>query len=748
MRRCLFIVMTCISLHGNREVFGSGKQEESIVRSIQLLPELAGRTKTSRQSDWLVNSDQGKSGVYRTGKPLEIVLTNGLISRTFRLSPNAATVAFDNLMTGASMVRAVEPEARVRINGKQWDIGGLVGQIERAYLLPKWIDSLTSDPQSLQFSSFEVGQTRERFPWKPKRWSANLPWPPPGVSLTLNFETPRADTPRVNVAVHYEMYDGIPLLAKWISVSNLHSRSVRLNSFTNEILAAVEQQSSVGGSLQELPKPQYLYVESEYAFNGSMEAGLSDRTVHWRADTSYTSQVNYGLQTPCLLEVKPDIGPDVEMRPQETFVGFRTFELVYDSYDRERRGMAKRRMCRTLAPWATENPIFLHLTSTDPEVVKRAVDQCVATGFEMIILSFGSGLDMEDESPANIEKFRSLAGYAHSKGIEIGGYSLLASRRITDSDDVINPATGTTGGAIFGNSPCLGSRWGQKYFRKLKSFYQQTGFDVLEHDGSYPGDVCASTIHPGHAGLNDSQWKQWKIITDFYHWCRSRDIYLNVPDWYFMNGSNKTGIGYREVNWSLPRDRQIVLGRQNIFDGTWEKAPSMGWTFVPLVEYQGGGAVATLEPLSQHLKEYESHLAQNFGSGVQACYRGPRIYDTDETKTLVKKWVDLYKRYRDILNSDIVHVRRADGEDLDCMLHVNPRLKERGFAFVYNPTDETIRKSIILPLDLAGLTGSVLIREKEETPRRFEVDRKSEVELPVEVPAKSYTWFTIEQQAR
>ena len=744
----LFTALACISLHGNADAYSAGGDVGSTVRNIQLLPKLPERTMTSRPSDWLVKADDSKSGVYRTGKPFEVVLTNGLISRTFRLSPNAATVGFDNLMTGASMLRAVEPEASVRINGTQWDIGGLVGQIERGYLLPEWIDSLVSDPHSLQFSGFEVGPTRERFPWIPKRWSANLPWPPPGVSLTLNFETPPAESPRIKVAVHYEMYDGIPLVAKWLSVSNLDVRSVRLNSFTNEILAAVEQQSSVGGSLQELPKPQYLYVESEYAFNGSMEAGLSDRTVHWRTDTSYTSQVNYGLQIPCLLEVKPDIGPDVDVQPQGTFVGFRTFELVYDSYDRERRGMAKRRMCRTLAPWATENPIFLHLTSTDPEVVKRAVDQCVAVGFEMIILSFGSGLDMEDESPANIEKFRSLAVYAHTKGIEIGGYSLLASRRISDSDDVINPATGTTGGAIFGNSPCLGSRWGREYFRKLKSFYEKTGFDVLEHDGSYPGDMCASAGHPGHAGLNDSQWKQWKVITEFYHWCRSRDIYLNVPDWYFMNGSNKTGIGYREVNWSLPRERQIVLGRQNIFDGTWEKTPSMGWTFVPLVEYQGGGDAATLEPLSQHLKEYEAHLAQNFGSGVQACYRGSRIYDTDETKTLVKKWVDLYKKYRDVLNSDIVHVRRADGKDLDCMLHVNPRLKERGFAFVCNPTNETIRKSIILPLELTGISGSALIRKKEGIPKRFELERNDEVELPVEIPAKSYTWFVIGQPGR
>ncbi|MFV1968409.1 MAG: hypothetical protein ACC628_23540 [Pirellulaceae bacterium] len=29
--------------------------------------------------------------------------------------------------------------------------------------------------------------------------------------------------------------------------------------------------------------------------------------------------------------------------------------------------------------------------------------------------------------------------------------------------------------------------------------------------------------------------------------------------------------------------------------------------------------------------------------GVQACYRSPRLYDTDGTKTLVMTWVDWFK---------------------------------------------------------------------------------------------------------
>ena len=102
------------------------------------------------------------------------------------------------------------------------------------------------------------------------------------------------------------------------------------------------------------------------------------------------------------------------------------------------------------------------------------------------------------------------------------------------------------------------------------------------------GDLDAAARPPLQKGVADSRWVQWRIITDFYKWCRGRGVYLNVPDWYYLSGSNKTGMGYRETNWSLPRAQQIIHARQNIYDGTWQKTPSMGWMFVPLVEYHGG----------------------------------------------------------------------------------------------------------------------------------------------------------------
>jgi hypothetical protein len=444
-----------------------------------------------------------------------------------------------------------------------------------------------------------------------------------------------------------------------------------------------------------------------------------------------------------MLVVRPPRGPDVILQPGDSLVSFRTFELLHDSRDRERQDLGIRRMYRVLSPWVTENPIMMHVVSTAPDVVRATIDQAAQAGFEMVILSFGSGLNMEDTSAANLAKFKALREYATSKGIELGGYSLLASRSISVEDDVINPATGRPGGAIFGNSPCLGSAWGISYFARMKRFLEATGFSVLEHDGSYPGDFCASTTHPGHHGLEDSQWMQYQRIAAFYQWCRARGIYLNVPDHYFFAGSNKSGMGYRETNWSLPRALQLIHGRQNLYDGTWQKTPSMGWMFVPLVQYQGGGAAATIEPLRDHLDDYRAHLTNNFGFGAQAAYRGTRLFDAPETEAMVSAAVGWFRRYRSILESDLVHVRRADGQHLDLVVHVNPALPIKAMAVIWNPADTVVVETVTLPLYYAGLVSRASIAEQDRRPAGVALDRFSQARVTVRIPAGGMTWLVV-----
>ncbi len=669
-----------------------------------------------------------------------LVLTNGLISRSFRLLPNAATVGFHNLMTGESILRAVKPEAVVQLDGVKYEVGGLHDQVEYAYLRPEWVDVMTGSPDAFQFTGYRLGKIEARFPWKRRRYSANLRWPPKGKTLTLDFESPAEILEGITLSIHYSMYEGIPLLAKWFTLHNGTGKAVRLDTFISEILAAVEYETQEY-NMRDWSYPN-MHVESDYAFYASSPKSAKMTTTHWFPDPQYTTHSNSKL--PTLLESRPPIGPDQLIEPGKTFESFRTFELIYDSTERERNGLALRRMYRTISPWITENPILMHVRSADSASVRRAIDQCAEVGFEMVIMTFGSGVNLESEDAEYIARVKADADYAHSKGIELGGYSLLASRSAGPEYDCINPETGKPGGQHWGHCPCLVSRWGRDYFRKLTGIFEKTGMDILEHDGNYPGNLCASTNHIGHRGLKDSQWRQWRKITDFYKWCRGRGIYLNVPDWYFLTGSNKIHMNYKEVNNSLPRERQIILNRQNIYDGTWYKPPSMGWMFLPLVEYHGGGAAATIEPLHEHLDTYDWQLAQNFGSGVQACYRGPRLYDTDETKALVKKWVDFYKKYRAILDSDIIHVRRPDGRNIDCILHANPQLKQRGLAMVYNPAPRRIKKELKLPLYYTGLTKTAMIRREEGKAEKYTLNRQYNVKIPIDMQPDSYTWLVIE----
>ena len=104
---------------------------------------------TSQQNDWLVQPFCQPASVEETDN--QLILNNGLIQRTFVTSPNFATVAYTNQITDSSLLRGIKPEAMLTINGHQFEVGGLKGQPDYAYLDLDWIADLTSDPNAFQF---------------------------------------------------------------------------------------------------------------------------------------------------------------------------------------------------------------------------------------------------------------------------------------------------------------------------------------------------------------------------------------------------------------------------------------------------------------------------------------------------------------------------------------------------------------------------------------------------------------------
>ncbi|HPS03519.1 MAG TPA: alpha-galactosidase, partial [Candidatus Sumerlaeota bacterium] len=81
---------------------------------------------------------------------------------------------------------------------------------------------------------------------------------------------------------------------------------------------------------------------------------------------------------------------------------------------------------------------------------------------------------------------------------------------------------------------------------------------------------------------------------------------------------------------------------------------------------------------------------------------------------------------------------------VDCMLHVNPRLEQKGFAEFFNPSSTPVTTRLRLPLYYTGLTGKVKIREQEGTAKVVTLSRQYEIEVPIELAPGASTWFVIE----
>ncbi|MCA9266450.1 MAG: hypothetical protein KDA60_21470, partial [Planctomycetales bacterium] len=103
-----------------------------------------------------------------------------------------------------------------------------------------------------------------------------------------------------------------------------------------------------------------------------------------------------------------------------------------------------------------------------------------------------------------------------------------------------------------------------------------------------------------------------------------------------------------------------------------------------------------------------------------------------------------YKQYRDILESDVIHGRRADGRDIDWMLHVNPRLAIKGFLCVYNPLPEPVTRTIHVNLYYTGLDDMARVSHEGGPSTTVKLDRQYRIPVQVQVPADGMTWYVIE----
>jgi len=123
--------------------------------------------------DWLIIPSKQKAGIFRSSDAKDIILYNGFVKRSFRVEPNAVCTGYQNMINGQQLLRAISAEARITIDGKSYNVGGLHGQSEKAYLLPQWLNEFKENENDFQFASYEVGSLSPYFHWNAITWATN-----------------------------------------------------------------------------------------------------------------------------------------------------------------------------------------------------------------------------------------------------------------------------------------------------------------------------------------------------------------------------------------------------------------------------------------------------------------------------------------------------------------------------------------------------------------------------------------------
>ena len=513
-----------------------------------------------------------------------------------------------------SALRSFSPEAVITLDNITYPVGGFQTFNNTSPNLPSnyatnsflnrssaaLVERACILPGAFIYTGHTTAPMAKRFNWTigtRHSGTTDIAWPPRGEHLVVSFKAP-AGAPAahqgITVEVHYELYDGVPAFAKWVSLRSKgkSAAGVKVQDIAVEMLAINDEFSPINFATVEGGAPPVGLGLIEASTDQAHGPGCSF-TTHpegtWAAQPVLGCSYGVGFgaaQTgnsfchplasppevcsstgeqcpscgqvvcPCPKGVeskgldvsikaaslvsglstnggeKMDIHADADGHlhffhhkhgdddEEHTFESFHARILLHDSFERERRGLATRRLAKVVTPHILENPIFLHLSNQTSDTFRAAVDQCVEVGFEMIIYSFGSGFNLESNNSTYMDQIASDVAYAKSKGIEVGGYDLIVEDRgpggygkpnVPEKFAAISPATGNSTA-----DACYASGWADELETKIHDLMAKAGLTMLETDGPYGGAPCASSAHAHHTGLSDSIFFQTRLQERFY----------------------------------------------------------------------------------------------------------------------------------------------------------------------------------------------------------------------------------------
>lgn len=739
----------------------------------------AATTLPSQGRDWLVHPTSTPAAVtsvhatapYPSSATAQLVsISNGLVERQFYVD-NATgawcTVEYRHLVSGMTFLRALAPEANLTLSGMPLNVGGCLGQPadHPEFWTPEtWASKLTADPAAMRFKNFTTDAPAPPFPWTPgtRHSPTDISWPPKGVHMTAYFTVPPS-TNRVSrarsssrgntrgsgggsttlaglvVGVHYELYEGLPALRKWVSVHHegdpaagaanvtvdtLNYELLRAPNFAPSHMSCVLQQANNPVPFDEQVVPvtgqsfpgrdyQMWFWDPHYDAPGDREIHVT-YTYYTFLVVGYTPSVTYGGPT----------GPGAVVSPGgPAFESLSVRQVLHDSAEQERKGLGVRRMHRALAPQMLENPVPFMITDVSSSAAMRlAVDQASETGHELVIIGYGAagwcGMCFAQLNNASfVSWIKSEVEYANAKGVGVSGYSL---QQHNGWGEVVPTAEQTLSRAgARGPTACFSTDWHAAYREATLAFLKETGFSGMETDGQYESIPCADTGGDHHHNGIAGGWSSGIQVTlDFNAKLKGLVLYQTGADGYCFSGANKWNHADTDAFGHLPLWEQQTVGRMYIYDSVMNRLPSSGQIGVNDLASSSKGCSRP------RVQCFDFILGSQYLMGSIPSFRANVLYDPSDADAAalnasITKWTSFYKSFRGprpsgaagLLIADLIHIARPDSRHLEAVVHVtaDASAPSRALLALVNPPEQTIQENVTVPLYYAGIVPGTTV---------------------------------------
>ncbi len=488
----------------------------------------------------------------------------------------------------------------------------------------------------------------------------------------------------LELEIVYEASETVPLLCKSVVARNRSQRRVVIDN---------------------------LAVEAMYP-------GLAGRMIHFlddfRLETRGSDRLKFGLLD---FQFPADIEQGLE--PGEELESFRLYEYFTAESEGEYT-IQTNRVLRLLAPWglkAAETCFQVSGVTADPEkpgieAFFPLLEACREAGLEKVMFFFGQLFTNTGDYRLRPEFFPGgeadlvrLVRYIHQRGMKAGVYSSYSiawreSEVCREHDEWQCRGAGgeTFDPSAYGNM-CFLSPWGD-YIKGQFDRLIAAGFDEFQLDG--PTDIpCFRTDHR-HGAWGNYQYRNWLWERELFAGFRERGAAFTIPRFdmsFLLLGASAVPGGYLEEDFCHTEGMDLLKNyRASICAGRRRIPGWCSWGFLAIGTYHGHRILAD----EQHPEIFEHGLASLFGYGQMRSISGPAPAFGPVTAAILKRWVELVKANRQILQGDFIPLRPPDGVSAEAILWAC-RESRQGLLILLNPGADERRIRLLLPLERLGL---------------------------------------------